>query len=345
MANRKLKAVDFFCGAGGMSCGLSQAGIKVLAGIDIDTACKETYLQNHTNSKFINKNIKELSVKELQSELRLTIKDDHMVFIGCSPCQYWTQLHTTKNKSSESKNLLVDFLRFIEFFLPGFIIVENVPGVLKKSKESKLDEFKKSLQNSGYTIVDKIINTNEYGVPQKRNRYLLLASRVAKDIKLPEKTDGKLPTVKDFIGIANGFPEIPHGNKDLSENLHSTMKMSEINLLRIKQVSKNGGTRDSWESTIPAYEGKDIFPDTYGRMSWDKPAPTITTKFISISNGRFGHPEEDRAISLREGAALQTFPKTYKFIGNGIGSIARQIGNAVPPKFAKSIGLCLVENK
>ncbi len=349
LSGKKLKAIDFFCGAGGMTYGLKQAGIEILAGIDNDPECKGTYESNNPGSHFINTDINELSPDKLRKRTGIKKNDDSMIFVGCSPCRYWTHINTLKKKSSNTKNLLMEFCRFVKYFKPGYIIIENVPGMLKKSKESKLDVFLKYLEKNSYLLKHEVVNANHYGVPQKRKRFILIASRITDIVKLPEPQEEPYPVVKDIIGIANGFPKIQAGHTDGSQFQHTTANLSEKNILRLKKTPANGGTREAWkddpELQINAYRGKDgIFRDVYGRMYWDRPAPTITTKFIRTSNGRFSHPEEHRGLSLREGAALQTFSTEYIFVGTDISSIAKQIGNAVPPELAKRIGETIVES-
>lgn len=345
----ELKAIDFFCSGGGMSFGLQQAGIKVIAGIDFDPECKETYEANIKGAKYILADVGKLKEKDLQNEVDIKKNDDNLVLVGCSPCQYWTIIRTTKEKSKESKNLLHEFHRFVKYYNPGYVVVENVPGILGKHKESGLDKFVTALEKQGYNVQYEIVKLNEYGVPETRKRFSLIANRVT-DKKIFPKPRRTKPIVADFIGKKNGFKKISAGHKDSTKFMHSAAGLSDINIKRLKMTPKNGGTRHAWAHTdmqLEAYKkkGRDIsFNDTYGRMSWNKPAPTITTKFFSISNGRFAHPEENRAISLREGATLQTFPKTYKFIGSSIATIARMIGNAVPPLFAKQIGKAITKN-
>jgi len=174
-------------------------------------------------------------------------------------------------------------------------------------------------------------------------RYLLIANRLGLDIELPAPDLNNKPRVEDFLGEKHGFPRIPAGHKDETPFLHWSSALSETNLKRIRLSDKPGDDRSAWrdidELQNPAYRGKDeIFRDVYARMYWNRPAPTITTRFNSFSNGRFGHPEEDRAISIREGATLQTFPKEYEFIGQNLNHLAKQIGNAVPPELARRIG-------
>ena len=347
--NKKLKAIDFFCSGGGMSFGLQQAGIDVIAGIDCDPECKETYEANIKGAKYILTDVEKLKEEDLLKEIEIKKDDDSLILVGCSPCQYWTIIRTNKKKSKKSKNLLHEFHRFIKYYNPGYVVVENVPGILNRHKESGLDKFVTDLKKQGYMVHSEVVNLNNYGVPESRKRFSLIASRLTNE-KIFPKPNNSCPTVKDFIGEKNDFSKIPAGHKDCTGFMHTSAGLSEKNIKRLKLTPKNGGTRHAWANTdlqINAYKndkGNISFNDTYGRMSWDKPAPTITTKFFSISNGRFAHPEENRAISLREGATLQTFPKTYRFISNNISSVARMIGNAVPPLYAKQIGKIIIKN-
>jgi len=345
----KLKAIDFFCSGGGMSSGLQEAGINVIAGIDFDPNCKKTYEANIKGAKYILADVEKLKEEDLLKEISIKKDDDDLILVGCSPCQYWTIIRTNKNKSRKSKNLLHEFHRFVKYYNPGYIVVENVPGIMNRTKESGLDKFVNELKNQGYAVHYKVVNLNNYGVPETRKRFSLIANRVTKKEIFPI-ADNSCPLVSDFLGEKNGFHKIPAGHKDKTEFMHTAAGLSDINIKRLKLTPKDGGSRHSWADTdmqINAYKNKKgniSFNDTYGRMSWDKPAPTITTKFFSISNGRFAHPEENRAISIREGATLQTFPKTYKFIGSSVATIARMIGNAVPPLYAKQIGKVIIKN-
>lgn len=347
--NKKLKAVDFFCSGGGMSFGLQQSGIDIIAGIDFDPDCKDTYEANIKGAKYILADIGKLNEEDLAKKVDIKKNDNNLILVGCSPCQYWTIIRTNKNKSQKSKNLLHEFHRFVKYYNPGYVVVENVPGIFNKYKESGLDKFVDALKNQEYTVHYEIVNLNEYGVPETRKRFSLIANRITEKEIFP-KPDFSCPTVSDYIGKKNGFETISAGHKDNTDFLHTAAGLNDKNIQRLKLTPQNGGTRHSWANTnlqINAYKkgaGNISFNDTYGRMSWDKPAPTITTKFFSISNGRFAHPEENRAISLREGATLQTFPKNYKFVGNSIATIARMIGNAVPPLFAKQIGKTIIKN-
>ena len=340
MKTRSLKAIDFFCGAGGMTQGMKMAGVEVVAGIDIDKDCKETYEANHPATKFFLKDIKELRRTFFEKECGVRRNDDSLVFIGCSPCQYWSILNTSRRSSESTKGLLDNFWHFVSYYNPGYVVIENVPGMKRKETESGLDNFCQKLQRKGYVIVANILNAKNYGVPQSRKRFVLIASRVNKSIRLPKP--GKESILKEYIGAHNGFPVLQAGHIDDSDFMNTVAFLSEKNLRRLQLTPKDGGTRKAWkddpELQLEAYKGKDdSFRDVYGRLRWNKPSSTITTRFNGISNGRFAHPEEDRGLSLREGAVLQTFKKNYVFMCEGSTAVSKLIGNAVPPQLAHRI--------
>ncbi len=329
-----------------MSFGLHSAGFKVLAGIDNDSDCKCTYEANIPGSMFIKHDISTLTAPDLERRLKIYPDDPSLVFAGCSPCQFWSKIRTDKTKAAKTAFLLEQFQKFIRYFRPGFVIVENVPGLHNRG-QSPLLGFTNFLQKLGYVWDDGIVNANHYGVPQNRTRYLLLATRLSPKITLPEGDLENRLKVADVIGARNGFARIEAGHRDDTDFQHSACKLTLMNLRRIRSSLGPGGDRTAWkddpELQIPAYKGRDdIFRDVYARMYWDRPAPTITTRFNSFSNGRFGHPEEDRAISIREGATLQSFPKNFIFHGSNQNHLARQIGNAVPPELAKRVGTHLL---
>lgn len=349
LSKKPIKAIDFFCGGGGMSYGMQQAGVKILAGIDFEPACRKTYEANIKGAKFIEADVFELNEKQLQRELKIQQNDDNLLLIGCSPCQFWSIINTDKSKSKKSKNLLIEFERFVKYFNPGYVVVENVPGVLRKKEDSGLKDFIEWLKENNFAVNFKVHNTNDYGVPQNRKRFTLVANRIGDETIFPQKDTVKNPTVRDFIGPSNGFKAIEAGHKDNSDFMHSVSNISALTKKRLDKIAKDGGNRldfkDDPELQLKCFIGKDdSFKDTFGRLWWDRPSPTITTKFFSVSNGRFVHPEENRALSLREGATLQSFPKDYKFIGTSHASIARLIGNAVPPEYAKRIGKSIIDN-
>jgi DNA (cytosine-5)-methyltransferase 1 len=360
-----LRAVDFFCGAGGMTNGLLLAGIDVLAGLDNHLPCKATYENKENNRRgtgdapiFIYADISTLDPADLSETIGIESDDDTLVFAGCSPCQYWSKLNTSRERSTKSKALLGHFRRFVDTFRPGYVIVENVPGLRTRGASSGLTAFLEFLIDRGYAYDHDTVAVCFYGVPQKRWRYLLVATRVSRPgsepiITLPEpdSADGPFPEgmkLKYHIGEPRGFRAIQAGTRCGQPSLHWAAKLSDRNLQRIRRTPKDGGGRVAWKEDpvlqIEAYRGKDdIFRDVYGRMRWEEPAPTITTRFNSLSNGRFGHPSEDRAISLREGAILQTFSLRYVF-PLSFPEAARQIGNAVPPELARRIGCRLTEH-
>jgi DNA (cytosine-5)-methyltransferase 1 len=330
-----------------MSFGLHSAGIQVLGGVDNSEDCKVTYEANVPGAKYIKHDITTLSAAELSRQLGIRQNDRNLVFSGCSPCQFWSKIRTDRTKSAQTAYLLGHFQRLIRYFRPGLVVIENVPGLYRRTDNDILRDFLDFLRGQRYDIADGIVNAAHHGVPQNRLRYVMIASRVGKVTPLRPSHEGEALTVADFIGTTNGFASIPAGHCDTTEFHHTSADLSEANARRIAITPASGGDRSSWRSDpalqIPAYAGRDqIFRDVYGRMAWDRPAPTITTRFISLSNGRFGHPVENRAISVREGASLQTFPKTYRFHSASMAGLARQIGNAVPPALAKSIGNHLI---
>ncbi len=331
-----------------MTHGLAKAGLQVLGGVDNDPSCKETYERNNAPAVFLEADVTQLQFEQFSEHFGLKKEDDKLVLSGCSPCQFWSKINTDRTQSEKTAFLLREFRKFVEWFRPGFVIIENVPGLFSRRGESALPQFLRVLEREGYSYAHDVVNALRYGVPQNRRRYLLIASRVSEKVTLPAGRDDTNLRVRSFLGETNGFPKIEAGHFDSTMRLHSAAGLSPQNLQRIRRTAANGGDRMAWKNDeslqIDAYRGRDdIFRDVYARMSWDRPAPTITTRFNSFSNGRFGHPEEDRAISLREGATLQTFPKSYRFLAANQATIARHIGNAVPPALAEHIGRHLVK--
>ncbi|MGM9475226.1 DNA cytosine methyltransferase [Pedobacter sp. GSP4] len=349
ISNSTIKAVDFFCSGGGMSFGMQQAGVNILAGVDFDQNCEATYKANIKGAEFIHADVFKLTEQELEQRVSLSKNDDNLLLIGCSPCQFWSIINTSREKSSQSKNLLKEFHRFVAYFNPGYVVVENVPGVLRRKEESGLEEFIKWLESKGYRVHFDVHEVSNYGVPQHRKRFTLIANRVTNVEISPLPIEGPKVTVRDVLGENNGFKKIPQGHRDTTSFLHTVAGLDALNLERLSITPHDGGTRlayvDDKRLAPPChYKKVNGFKDIYGRMWWDRPAPTITTKFYSFSNGRFAHPDEDRAISLREGAVLQSFPKDYIFEANSLANTARMIGNAVPPKYAQAVGKAIIQN-
>lgn len=338
-----------------MTCGLRQAGIDVIAGVDFDATAKETYEFNNQGATFVHADITTLDRDYFEKNMGVHRNDDELVLVGCSPCQFYSIIRSSKEKSKKTKDLLLQFQEFIEYYNPGYVLVENVPGIIT-NKESILPKFLKFLEEHNYgapnsrTCKYEIINMKDYGVPQSRRRFSLIATRLDREVHLPQKVETIL-TVKDAIGDRRRFRPIDAGHRDEKvERFHSAINLSPLNLERIRKTSHNGGCRLEWSKDprlqLNCYKGKDkSFCDVYGRISWDKPSPTITTKFLSITNGRFGHPEDDRGLSVREGATLQSFPFDYQFKTNRLEVAAKLIGNAVPPEYARRLGRVILEEQ
>lgn len=310
----KINAIDLFCGIGGLTRGLQNADINVVAGIDIEENCRFPYTRNN-NSKFIQGNLKEIPSSEIN---KLYPKDtDIKVLVGCAPCQPFSSYsyrYKGTDASINKMDLLDTFSRIIRDIHPDIVSMENVPQL---AKEPIFYRFVKSLTELKYHVNWHIVFAPDYGVPQKRKRLVLLASKSQNiDLISPLYQKANYPTVRDAIGK---FPTIKAGEKNDKDPMHHSPKLSPINLKRIKQ-SKPGGTWHDWDENLilKAYKKKSgkSYTSVYGRMEWDKPAPTITTKFYGYGNGRFGHPSQNRAISFREGATLQTFPKDYIFMAS-----------------------------
>jgi len=337
----RLIAIDFFCGAGGMTRGLLDAGVEVVAGVDVDPDCRQSYNANFFGvSKLVQRDIRMIKKEDVFRMIGDDHRTDNLVLVGCSPCQYWSKVNTSRQRSQASKALLVEFGRIVKEVRPGWVVVENVPGLARREGGTVLRDFLAQLNSAGLnSVVQGHVRATQYGVPQKRERFLLIASRVARRVTLPPASTDVESTVRDIIG--HGLSSLSAGESCPDDALHRASRLSEENLRRIMMTPADGGSRAAWGDTdlqIPAYIGKpDHFRDVYGRMRWDEPAPTITTRFNSLSNGRFGHPEQHRAITVREGALLQTFPRSHLFVGP-MPSVCRQIGNAVPPALATAIG-------
>ena len=341
---KKIVAIDLFCGVGGLTHGLIKAGIDVRAGIDNDETCKFAYEKNNS-SEFIKESIRNIKGKNLKKYYKGA---DVKVLVGCAPCQTFSTHSTKLRKQFDLKkdkrwNLLTEFSRFIDDLKPHIVSMENVPLLLK---QKVFIDFKNNLLKSGYEVSYEIVNCSKYGMPQNRRRLVLLASKMGK-IEIP-KPNNKIKTVKEVL---TKFDSIKAGEMSLSDSLHVSPKLSSINLKRIKK-SKQGGTWRDWpkDLIVKCHKKKtgSTYSSVYGRMNWDKPSPTITTQFNRYGTGRFGHPKQNRALSLREGAVLQTFPKNYKFIENKNSfsetKIAKHIGNAVPVELGKVIGRAIINN-
>ena len=338
-----MKAVDFFCGGGGLTRGLLDAGIQVVAGFDIDEECTQSYERNNHASSFHAKHVKDIDLHTLRSASRLR-KFDETLFVGCAPCQPFSQ-HRKNSPRNQNATLLGEFGRIVESALPRAILIENVPGMARVVGFSTFRRFVRTLVNNKYSVAHGVLDAKDFGVPQTRRRLVLIA--VAKsDSSLPGPTYGRGSrpprTVRQAI---EHFPAVDAGKQHDSIPNHVAASVSDLNLERLRNTPHDGGDRRSWPKKLrltchgAGYEGH---TDVYGRMAWDSPAPTLTARCHSISNGRYGHPEQNRAITLREAAAIQSFPDQYEFFGSNK-HIAQQIGNAVPVRFAERLGRHILE--
>ena len=336
------KVIDFFCGCGGTSAGLQAAGMKIVAGIYVDPKAIATYRKNFPDSVIINQDISSVDEKDID-KLITKNKKDFVVFSACAPCQPFSQQNRFKSNKDSRKNLLSELHRFIEKIAPDFILIENVPG-MQKIQDGPFPAFLNFIKNLNYKYNYAVLNAVNFGVPQNRKRLVLLAAKKT-DISLPTPQFGpglkKYKVVRDAI---EKFPRINAGENDISIPDHQAASLSPLLLERIKAL-KPGESRINWPKKLQLQCHKKCngHTDVYGRLDWDKPSVTLTTKCISLSNGRFGHPEQNRALSVREAAAIQTFPDDFLFEGSPWEK-ARQIGNAVPVQFAKVLGIQIIQS-
>lgn len=324
-----------FCGAGGLTHGFVLEGLSVVAGIDIDPSCRYPYEANNS-AVFLERDVHSFSSGELKA---LFGTAEVKVLAGCAPCQpFSTYVQRYETDENDGKwGLLYQFARLTKETLPDIVTMENVPTVVK---HGVFHDFVATLKSLDYKVWFEVIDSSKYGVPQRRRRMVLLASRFG-EIKMIEPTHKKARTVRQAI---KRLPALSAGEVALRDKLHVASSLSKRNLQRIK-ASKPGGTWRDWPESLRAdchrVESGKTFSSVYGRMEWDKPAPTMTTQCYGFGNGRFGHPEQDRAISLREAAILQSFPRNYKFIPkNGevnLKALGRMIGNAVPVDLGRAI--------
>ena len=332
----KAVAVDLFCGAGGLTHGLEKEGIRVSAGIDIDPACRFPFESNNT-AKFLQKDISAVTGGELNE---LYGGAAVRILAGCAPCQPFSTYAQRYALDGEDGRwgLLYEFARLARESSPDVITMENVPTV---AQHKVFHDFVRSLEKSGYSVWFNVVDCSLYGVPQSRRRMVLLASKHG-EISMIPPTRKKPVTVRQSIGRMR---KLSAGDAAPRDKLHACSSLSDQNLKRIR-ASKPGGTWRDWPKNlvVDCHKAKSgqTYPGVYGRMEWNKPAPTMTTQCYGFGNGRFGHPQQDRAISLREAAIIQSFPKTYKFIAKdkvaNFKVLGRLIGNAVPVELGRAIG-------
>lgn len=338
-----IKAVDLFCGAGGFSHGLLTEGIDTVAGYDTDLQCKYPYEYNNL-SQFVAGDVTALDPNEVRGWFDGA---PFQVLAGCPPCQAFSTYTQARKVPDDSRWRLIDsFVRIVTATRPNVVALENVPSVIR---QPRFWELVKMLRDGGYHASASVVQCADYGVPQLRKRLILLASRHGNiNLKTPIEFGGARQTVRDAIA---DLPTLSAGEVDPADPMHSAPKLSPLNLARIR-ASKPGGTWRDWpESLRLACHVKSkgrSYPSIYGRMSWLEPSPTITTLAYNLGSGRFGHPEQDRAMTLREAALLQTFPHGYKFVPDGqrinVRAVGRMIGNAVPVVLGRAIGRSILDH-
>ena len=343
MNSSKIAAIDLFCGIGGLTHGLERSGIEVVAGFDIDGSCKYAYEKNNS-ARFFERDVRKLKGEELNA---LYPENSIKVLAGCAPCQPFSTGAKLKNvKPKDEKEPLQAFARLVRESLPDIVTMENVTNLRNRPV---FKSFLNTLKRNGYRVWYDIVFAPNYGVPQQRRRLVLLASRLG-EISLVPPTHSRFEyqTVLQYIG---SLEKIEAGGRSSSDPAHKARNLSATNRNRIR-MSRPNGTWKEWDkelvSSCHVRKSGHTYKSVYGRMGWDAPSPTITTEFFNYGSGRFGHPEQDRALSLREGALLQTFPPDYEFVPEGeevfFESAGRWIGNAVPVKLAENIGLSIIRS-
>jgi DNA (cytosine-5)-methyltransferase 1 len=338
-------AFDVFSGCGGLTAGLKRAGFSVIGSIESDADAVETYCLNHPEVKVWNEDIRTLSSNQLMRTLSIE-QGELDLLAGCPPCQGFCELRTKRRSTSKNvmrdpqNSLLNNFLCLIEGFLPKAIMLENVPGLQKGKRISK---FMNRIEELGYRGIHAILDVAAFGVPQRRRRFIMLASRQG-DIDFANPT-------KHIVTVRKAIGRLPSPSES-RDKLHSIPENRSDEVMQIiRHIPKDGGSRSSLPPSLvrKCHRLTDGYKDVYGRMAWDDVSPTITTNFYGPSRGRFLHPDQDRALTIREGAILQGFPRKYRFpIHQGKVKLARQIGNALPPLFiyqqAMAVRTHLVKN-
>ena len=303
--------------------------------VDFDPQCEYAYEHNN-RARFLNKSVADLT----PDDVRANFRPGHISLLaGCAPCQTFSKYNQKATWHDKRWHLLHHFQRLVEAVLPDLVTMENVPRL---ADQAVFDRFRKKLSELGYSVDFRIVNCPDYGLPQLRQRLVLVASRLGPIAVPAPNPRARRKTVRSVIG---NLPPLRAGETDPNDRLHFCAALSPLNLRRIR-ASRPGGSWRDWPADLVAEchrkkAGKG-YGGVYGRMRWDKPAPTMTTQFYGFGNGRFGHPDQDRGISVREGAMFQGFPRDYQFLPPGaprnISQLGKMIGNAVPVKLGELIG-------
>lgn len=341
----KYTCVDSFCGAGGLGLGLQRAGFEILYSFDIDEKCIKAISKNkkYFNHKAEAQDITNLLGGNLLKKLNLK-RGELFLLAGGPPCQGFS-IQRRGDDVDERNQLVFKYAQLIEELYPYYFVMENVSGIAGKRGKTILETLISDVEAKGYKVHIKLLDAQDYGVPQRRKRYILVGERIdiGDNYRYPEPVNCA-HTVRETIGF---LPEPPIDGSDHPEYpLHRRDKLSKKNLERINAIHEGQGRDDLPSELLADCHKVDSsiigYRNVYGRMAWDEVAPTITARFDSFTRGKFGHPDQPRSISLREGALLQTFPMDFEFEGNKV-DIARQIGNAVPPVLAEYIGKSILD--
>ena len=348
VADSPITAVDLFCGCGGLTHGLMKAGIAVESGLDIDAQSAFAYEANNPGAEYLKRDIQDVTAPQIMNMFE---EGKYTLLAGCAPCTPFSKL-THGMAEHHAVDLLDNFGRLVKTVKPDLITMENVPELAERGGVV-FERFLAILRKhcAPYEPRWAIVKCEHYGVPQSRRRLVLLASRLGQ-IELPSpryRYPSQWKTVRETIGE---LPSLESGQVDPNDPLHGASRLSDLNLKRIRKTKRDGGTWKDWPEDLKLACHKKASGSTYGsiygRMWWDKPSPTMTTLCTGIGNGRFGHPEQDRSITLREAAMFQSFPNDYEFWPSdqklNRSAVSRMIGNAVPPQLAKWLGKALMDH-
>ena len=336
----KFTCIDSFSGAGGLGLGLKESGFEILYSFDLEPHSVETQL---LNKQYFSHRIEALDIKNLDPKKTMELLDikkgELTLFAGGPPCQGFS-IQRIGEDIDDRNDLVSIYMRKMVAFSPKFFLMENVPGITGKRGKQILQGALEYAEKNGYFIHKKILNAQDFGVPQRRKRLVIVGEKTTSKPKFqfPTPTQHQT-TVRDAIF---DLPTPPENGADHPILIHHRRdRLSDTNLRRLQALGPGQGMEHLPQHLLAECHklgaSKIGHRNVYGRMHWDKVAPTITARFDSFTRGQFGHPEQDRSISLREGAILQTFPLDFVFSGNKV-DIARQIGNAVPPRLAYEIG-------
>ena len=339
-----LEVVDLFCGIGGLSYGLKSKGCIIKGGFDIDATCKFAYEYNN-KAPFFCQDVKSVTGEHIKS---LYSNNSIKILAGCAPCQPFSSMsHSKKEKDPNKYDLLYEFGRLVKDVKPDFVTMENVPQIMSFKLKPVFPDFLSLLNELNYHVTYKVVYCPDYGIPQTRKRLALIAAK-KKAIEFIPPTHQK----KDYVTVGDvikNLPPIGAGERDLLDPLHSAVSLSPLNMRRMIATPYGGSWKDWPEELLLECHKKDsgkTYGSVYGRLVWEKPASTMTTECTGFGNGRFAHPEQNRAITPREAAIFQSFPMDFKFFADessvSITKAARYIGNAVPPRLGEVIAESII---